>query len=374
MKQYRRMTQLGPTSHPAPVDSSALREAAAFDRAGRHREAIAVLSRAASGGDLAAKRTVGLRILLGDRAPPLGPEGVRLLREAALQGDAQCADISAVLAGAGIHCAQDWDQALDWLQLAAELGSRRAIGALSALCADRDVAACASAPDPGDDLWGRLRAGIAIPGLVAPPPIATLHREPSIRSAPGFATPWLCDWLIGRARGRLTRAEVYNPHTGGLEQTPERTNSAALMSLLDTDLAQIVLQARIAAAVGRPLGNLEPAFVLHYAPGQIFHDHYDFVDPETPNYAEEIARNGQRVVTFLLYLNDAYEGGETDFPRLGFSHRGARGEGFFFENVRAGGAADTATLHAGRPPSQGEKWVLTQFVRDRALMPGFAPR
>src|SRR5690606_34973892 len=121
---------------------------------------------------------------------------------------------------------------------------------------------------------------------------------------------------IAQARGRLSRAQVYNPGTREVERTPERTNTAASFSLLDTDMAQIVLQARIAASVGAPFSHLEPAFVLHYAPGQAFEDHYDFVDPETPDYEQEIARNGQRVLTFLLYLNDDYEGGETDFPLL----------------------------------------------------------
>jgi len=369
MKHYCPMTQRSPASRFPQAVSPAVREAAALDRAGRNVEAIATLSRAAAAGDLAAKRTVGLRIMLGDRAPSLGQEGARLIFEAAEQGDPSSADLAAVLAGAGIHCRQHWDTALNWLQRAAEYGSPTARGALRALCADRELVAHG---EGGADFWSRLRAGTEVVDLVTRTAVRTLHDEPLICSAIDFARPWLCEWLIEQARGRLKRAEVYNPHTGGLERTPERTNSSALMNLLNIDLAQIVLQARIAATVGRPFGNLEPAFVLHYAPGQIFHDHYDFVDPDTPGYADEIARNGQRVVTFLLYLNDGYEGGETEFPRLGVSHRGSRGEGFFFANVTAQGEPATAMLHAGRPPLKGEKWVLSQFVRDRALVPGHA--
>lgn len=364
------MTRRDTVSRSGQAASPALREAADLDLAGRNLEAIATLSRAAATGDLAAKRTVGLRIMLGDRAPFLGPEGARLVFEAAQEGDPEAADLAAVLAGAGIHCMQDWDAALNWLQRAAELGSRTARGALRALCADRELAARAA---DDADCWNLLRAGTDIAALVAAPAVRTLHRDPPIHSAPDFAPPPLCEWLMAQARGRLKRAEVYNPHTKGLEQTPERTNSAALMNLLNTDLAQIVLQARIAATVGKPFGHLEPAFVLHYAPGQVFHDHYDFVDPETPGYRDEIARNGQRVLTFLLYLNDDYQGGETEFPRLGLSHRGTLGEGFFFANVTADGEPATATLHAGRPAANGEKWVLTQFVRDRPLVPGHAP-
>ena len=102
----------------------------------------------------------------------------------------------------------------------------------------------------------------------------------------------------------------------------------------------------------------------------MFEDHYDFVDPQTPGYAQEIARNGQRRITFLLYLNDDYEGGETAFPRLDVHHRGRAGDALFFVNVRPDGVGDTRTLHAGRPPVRGEKWVLSQFIRDRAMVPG----
>jgi prolyl 4-hydroxylase len=125
---------------------------------------------------------------------------------------------------------------------------------------------------------------------LAVPPGRTLHTDPLIRAHDAFADSRTRAWLIARARGRLSPALVYNPGTRQeLEQTPERSNTSAGFSILDVDLAQIVLQARIAAAVGAPFSHLESPFVLHYAPGQAFEDHYDFVDPQTPNYEEEIA-------------------------------------------------------------------------------------
>lgn len=368
--------QPSPGGRQSPQDgaaSSACREAAALDGAGQHMQAIALLSRAAAGGDLLARRTVGLRILLGDRAPLLGPQGVTLLRETASDGDALSADLVSILSGAGIHCTQDWGEALHWLQYAAELGSPRARGALGVLCTDPDLAARAAAAEPERALWGALRADIDLGAWLTPPPGRDVHGDPLVRAYAGFASPRLCAWLMAQACGRLSRAEVYNPHTGSVEQTGERTNSAALFSLLDTDLAQIMMQMRIAAAVGTPFAHLEPAAVLHYSVGQAFEDHYDFVDPQIPEYAQDIARNGQRVVTFLLYLNDDYSGGTTDFPRLALRHKGRAGDAMFFVNVRPGGVGDTRTLHAGRPPQSGEKWVLTQFVRDRVVVPGLQP-
>lgn len=92
-----------------------------------------------------------------------------------------------------------------------------------------------------------------------------------------------------------------------------------------------------------------------------------FVDPAIPNYSQEPAWNGQRVVTFLIYLNDDYEGGETAFPSLGFSHKGRRGQGLFFVKALADMPPDLRMVHAGRPPTSGEKWVVSQFFRSRPM-------
>jgi hypothetical protein len=92
------------------------------------------------------------------------------------------------------------------------------------------------------------------------------------------------------------------------------------------------------------------------------------VDPKTPNYASVIEKQGERVITFLVYLNDDYEGGETEFPRLGLRHRGARREGLLFANALRTGEPDKRMVHAGRPPTRGEKWIVSQFIRNRASL------
>jgi prolyl 4-hydroxylase len=72
------------------------------------------------------------------------------------------------------------------------------------------------------------------------------------------------------------------------------------------------------------------------------------------------------VATFLAYLNDGYVGGETDFPRAGLRFKGAAGDALMFANVDLQGRPEPLSLHAGLPPGSGEKWVLSQWIRDRA--------
>jgi hypothetical protein len=76
-------------------------------------------------------------------------------------------------------------------------------------------------------------------------------------------------------------------------------------------------------------------------------------------------REGQRIVSFFVYLNDEYEGGETDFPDLGIRHRGSKGEALYFSNVAESGAPDPRTVHAGSRVTIGDKWLLTQWIRNK---------
>ena len=76
----------------------------------------------------------------------------------------------------------------------------------------------------------------------------------------------------------------------------------------------------------------------------------------------------------LIYLNDDCEGGDTEFPQLGIRHRGAAGDALIFFSADASGRPDPRTVHAGRPPTAGEKWVLSQFVRNRPVIGVSPPR
>ena len=125
----------------------------------------------------------------------------------------------------------------------------------------------------------------------------------------------------------------------------------------------------MSAAVAVSVHQMEGPTVLHYAVGEQITNHYDFVNPRIPNYDAEIAQRGQRIVTFLVYLNDDYEGGETTFPELGIVHRGAAGSGLYFTNAHADLTPNRSMLHTGSPPARGEKWVVSQFIVSKRLRP-----
>jgi prolyl 4-hydroxylase len=323
--------------------------AESHDAAGRHDEAIDCLARATAQGHVEAKTRLAKRLLVGDRAPLLWQQGARFMHEAAEQGGAEAAALLAVLAAAGLGGRHDWRAAISLARLAAARGWRPAAAQL-------EVLASATGGKLDVEAWAPVPPGIP------------LHDGPDIRLFPAFLDDAVCAWLIERSRSRLVRARVYDAGSKADIVSETRTNTAAGFNLVETDLVHLMVQTRIAGASGLPLVNMEGATVLHYDVGEEIENHYDFVDPSIPDYEREIATRGERVVTFLVYLNDGYEGGETDFPRLGVTHKGRRGEGLLFSNALPNGEPDQRSWHAGRPPLHGEKWILSQFIRNRRTL------
>jgi hypothetical protein len=136
--------------------------------------------------------------------------------------------------------------------------------------------------------------------------------------------------------------------------------------IVQSDLILLALRERIAKLARLQAEEFEPTMVLHYTPGQSFAPHFDFVEPSAPYLAHDIAQHGQRVATFLLYLNDDFEGGETEFLDLGWRFKGRKGDALLFWNVDSNGRPEQRTLHAGLQPTRGEKWVLSQWMRSRS--------
>jgi hypothetical protein len=324
---------------------------------GRHGEAAPVLGRAAEAGHVGAMSLLGGQLLSGRGAAPDPVRGVRMIMAAAEAGGGYACAMAAMLLASGVGGA-DWPRALDWLQRSAELGFAPAQQQLQLLAGAEGQAK--------ETDWGELRRAVSLDAWRTAPEPQLLSASPSIRTFADALPPAVCDWVIARGRERLAPAQVYDPATGGPMQDGARRNSAAEFALADMDLVLMAVRERLAAASGLDVSGMQGPQVLHYAVGERFTPHYDFLDPELEGPARDIAARGQRVATCLVYLNDDLEGGETEFPELGLRHRGGRGDALVFMNVDGDGRPDRRTLHAGLAPTSGEKWVLSQWVRDRA--------
>lgn len=111
--------------------------------------------------------------------------------------------------------------------------------------------------------------------------------------------------------------------------------------------------------------HVEPAQVVRYLPGQRYRPHHDYFDPAGANFAAKTASGGQRAVTVLAYLVQPDAGGKTSFPKLGLGFDPKVGDALCWWNVNDAGREDPATLHAGEPVLEGEKWALNLWFRER---------
>jgi prolyl 4-hydroxylase len=299
-------------------------------------EDVTSLRQRASAGDASARSALGARLLVGRDAPYDPDEARRLIDAAAQQDDADALQLSAVLAA----LAGRWNEAFGLVRRAAK-GDTRAKAQLDVI---------------GDEFTNQLD----IPRAAIP------FDTPRVFTFESFLSPQACAWIIDKARPSLDAARVKNAERGGANSDAIRTNTGMGFSVVDTDLVIQLAHARIAAAIGVPVTHQEPTNILHYTSGQEYKPHFDFIDPGVAHFARELQTVGQRTVTFLIYLNDDYDGGATTFPRLGWSFKGKAGDALAFWNV-TDGRPDPRTLHAGTPTINGAKWLLSKWVRDRPL-------
>jgi len=302
---------------------------------GRVKAARGCFATAARAGSI-----VGLRLLatnLLSQEPVEGEAGINMMRAAADKGDAEAALICANLAAGDMRLADRAKVARRCLEVAAQRGSERARAQLAFIDSSPPVVDVAALKP------------------------RTVFESPRISVIEGFATSAECDWVISRARPDLHRAFVYDPGADGYFTKEARTNSSVEFGIAKSDVVIMGLRLRIQTIT--KIDRLEVSSILHYAPGQEFKAHFDFLEPTMPGYAADLKRGGQRAATFLIYLNDGYEGGETEFPKLEWRYKGRKGDALFFWNLDLAGKPDRKTLHAGLAPTSGEKWLFSQWLR-----------
>ena len=325
-------------------------------------------------GDAEARFALGNRLLAQAETLEMFERAAAIVEQAARDGHVEATCMLATMEAVGAGRPRDWNRALDYLVLAAERGSEHAGAQLRLLERMSRPPGVADSVRAEDD-WSKARSRIDMEGLLRAPAPFAVSESPRLRLFRGFAQEAECQWVIDRLRPKLHRAVIWDEASGEGRLDSYRNNSAVELPLGNMDVVLEVLRARISTATRLPEFIFEIPQLLHYAVGEEFRPHHDFLDPEKPGFATNLAHRGQRMGTFLICLNDDFEGGETEFPNAGISFRGRTGDALFFANVTRDGQPDPTTLHAGRPPTRGEKWMLSQWIRDRpptALTPGAA--
>ena len=176
-----------------------------------------------------------------------------------------------------------------------------------------------------------------------------------------------CAELIDRARPKLTRSTTVNPENGSKDVIANRTSEGMFFNRGEDPFIE-GLEQRIASLMNWPVENGEGLQVLNYQIGAEYRSHFDYFPPQQAGSAAHTARSGNRVATLVLYLNDVPNGGETYFPNAGISVAVKQGNAVYFRYMNGQRELDPLTLHGGAPVLDGEKWIMTKWVRERAFV------
>jgi prolyl 4-hydroxylase len=302
------------------------------------------------------------------------PQAMDLLDHAARQGDASALEMLAEMALTGEIVHRDLALSRDLYARAAAAGSASAAAVHRAFVANgtgapRDwtaalqllVEAAPHDPEASEDL-AIIQAMALLPNgnPVAPFAFEQLSTSPDAKALRGLFTPQECDFLMHRSGPRMQPALVVDPQTGEQVPNPVRTSYSTMYPLMAESPAIHALNRRLAAASGTSVEQGEPLQVLRYTPGQEYRPHLDAI-ANTDN---------QRILTFLVYLNDDFEGGETEFLTSRLKFKGTKGDGLLFRNAAASAQPDPSSRHAGLPVTAGEKYLASRWIRERPLMLG----
>lgn len=168
-----------------------------------------------------------------------------------------------------------------------------------------------------------------------------------------------CAEIIRLTKTKLRPSEIVSK--SGYEGF--RTSSTCDLTYLNHEAADRTDQ-KIIDCLGIDIGTTEIIQAQHYGVGQQFKAHHDYFEPGSEGYLKYSKDGGQRTWTFMVYLNQECEGGETEFPHLGLKFGPTTGTAIIWNNLLADGAINPNTLHQSHPIISGEKVVITKWFRE----------
>jgi len=226
-----------------------------------------------------------------------------------------------------------------------------------------------------------------------------ISEEPRIILFEDFLSRDDCEALIRLAAPDLQRSRVA---TG--TETPSRTSHGTFLTgrketepvvlRVEEKIAQCLKRSevlRFKAGYRKPLIKSEALQVVRYQKGEFYNEHYD----------NKAGNASHRAATFMIYLSDVAAGGATYFPRSSgrpgmssedtsgmrnspshdmtfkgkFWHGSNRsppglriypkqGRAVLFWSRLTTGSEDMASIHAAEAITEGEKWIMTRWMRE----------
>lgn len=199
---------------------------------------------------------------------------------------------------------------------------------------------------------------LTIPGVV---PNAWKVDTPLIQAyeIPEFFTPEECQKTIDIINQDLFQSGV----TGGTPST-YRTSRSNYIQDVDLEWAKFI-DIKMANVLGVSPKFSEGTQGQRYDTTQYFKEHVDWFHDELFREEGELEIMGNRTWSFMVYLNNVEEGGETLFRRINRKFVPRQGTALVWNNLYPDGHGNPFTTHEAMPVTKGNKWVITKWFRER---------
>ena len=192
---------------------------------------------------------------------------------------------------------------------------------------------------------------------------SVLCDSPQVIFAVGVVSKELTAALIALAKARLQSALV-SAIGGGIVSEGRKCEVTWFTHSENAVIEEIV--DLMASVSGLESHRAERLQVIRYSQGGEYKAHFDGYDLDSERGRQCTSRRGQRTHTSILYLNDDFRGGATQFPRLSLEILPRDGAVLSFENcVHESSVRHENSLHVGSPVESGEKWIATLWFRER---------
>jgi prolyl 4-hydroxylase len=150
--------------------------------------------------------------------------------------------------------------------------------------------------------------------------------------------------------------------TNSNEKNKIRTSSTCHLFSEKNKLYQD-LNNKICKTIGVNETQSEISQVQKYNIGEEFKQHTDYFDENLECNKYYLGERGQRTWTFMIYLNDVEEGGETYFPKINMKIKPICGTAIIWNNLINDEKVNCYSLHQGLPVLKGEKIIITKWFR-----------
>ncbi len=177
-----------------------------------------------------------------------------------------------------------------------------------------------------------------------------------------FLSQQHCDMLI-----ELSQPQFFKTTTLGKEIDGYRVAQGAWLSS-DSEAVKL-LRKMVSEHTSFPEENMEGTHIVKYEIGGQYKVHHDFFHPGEDYFEREVTkRGGQRTKSALVYLNDDFTGGETEFPQINIKVVPKKGKLVIWDNLNPDGSLDYTSLHAGLPVESGVKYIAVIWIRENKFV------